>query len=646
MADDETPMEMSEQGKSEEQSDQDAQIVRWVLQCRDEAGTEKFDRMEKNKLNWDVFHMRHDFSHKTAGQSTETLSMQPMAVVQTSSFFQQALVDMGEWWSADPANPLNEAQMKISPDTIHRLTKMELEKAEMLRHVGLGVQSGLLGALTISKVHGGYEHVPKYKATGVRGKSRLQKIDKRSWKLRVDLIMQRNYYPDPTGDKLYEIEDMWIDLHEVLALASGEDAIYDAEAVKLIPPHGEDDSEQKLDERRHSGQNEAQHGFRSRVKLTEYWGTILDEEGKILHENCVCTVANDSILIRRPEPNPNWDQESPYVVAGIMEIPDAVWPKALMDAPTRHNLAANEIYNLLVDGGMRAVNGVGQLHVDWVDNPEVVQNGIKPGATLNVNAGCPPGAVAYQVVPTGQVPPDGLNMYNIINQEFNRAALTSDIRQGITPRRDVPATQIVETSNTITSVFQGMSKNLEQNWIQRVLQKGWMQTAQHIEDIDEDQIKAVLPEKEATALLEMSCADVFANTVQGIKFRVYGITLTLQKAQDVRKYTTLMQTIGASPALMESFTKKYSLDKFLSEIMRSLGLDVQKLEIPAAEQEQMSGAPQGTPQPQGPGGPDQMSQVTAPTTGSMEDQLGSAAGPQIPHAQFPKSRATPAGSQG
>ena len=626
----------------------DAYIVRWILECRRSADEAKFDRMQQNKLNWDIYHMRHDFSHKIPGQSRETLSMQAMAVESTCAYFQQALIDSGDWWGADAKDSKSEPKLKVRPDVVRDLTNDQLERANILRHVGLGIKSGLLGGLIITKVHGEQKSVPLYVAnrSATARKATLKRADKTAWQLKFDLVSQHNYYPDPTGAGLYEIEDMYCDLRDVKALSEGPNAIYDCEVVEQITPLADDtDSERQLDERRRTDQNTTSLGFRSRVKLTEYWGDILDDDGEVLCRNCVATVANDKWLIRKPTPNPNWHQESPYVTSPIIDVPDAVWPKALMDAPTRHNIALNELYNLMVDGGMAAVNNIGMIRAEWLEDPSELENGIRPGTKLKVNGQCPPGAKVLEMVPSGTVPPDAQNMFNIQRQEFNASALTSDIRSGIQPKREVSATQTVETSQTITSVFKGICEQIEQTWIKRLLIKAWQNVCQFSDDMDENDIHAVLGDR-ADAFIRLTPEERFAETVQGMRFSVYGISQQLAKAQDFRKITTLMQTIGSSEPLLEAYVKRFSVDELLLEAMKSLGLNTRKLELSASEQELIAGGQQQAGQPPaGPAGPDMMSQVQSPNTGSQADQLGSAAGPQIPQAHFPGSRATPAGTQ-
>lgn len=622
------------------QSQQDSDTVDWIIACRNEAEESKRERMDKNTLNFDMYHMKQDYSHKISGQSREVLSKQALAVEQISSFFQQALIDIYEWWRVNPTNKAKENLMVMKPAEIFAITDNQLTKADMYSHVGQGVKSGLLGALIISKVHGVMVNKPKFevKKKG-RGKSQTKRVVKKedkAWQLQLDLVRQKNYYPDPNGTRkmLYEIEDMWMDFHEVKALSVGEDAIYDSTLVNTLSRGMSNDAE---DERRKHNETDQTanptQAHRARIKLTEFWGTILDDQGEIVFENCVATIANDTHLIRRPEANPNWHQKSPYIIGSLIEVPHAVWPKAMMDAPTRNNIMINELYNLTMDGAMNAAHDIKQVRMDYLEDPNQVANGIKPGATIGVNSSAPPGAKVIETVTTGNVPPEAIQMLNLANQEFNASALTNDLRQGVLPSRSVKATEVVEASQTITSIFNGMAKNIETKWIQRILERAWMETAQHYDKLDLEETKELIGEQRTLELTQLDPEDVFTQTVNGVKFKAYGITQILQRSGDFRKWTTLLQTIGASPIFQEAFAKENSFERLLLEIMDSLDIRREKIKRPDVEIGQAGEAAQaagGEAEEVPVGEANQISQ--APQAQSLSDIFGGDGG--IPQTEF------------
>jgi hypothetical protein len=618
------------------------EIVKWILSCRDhEAKEAKNDRMILNQANYRCFQLKHDFSHKKEGQSTEVLSKQSLAVEQIKSFFQQALADLGEWWKAEVCYPDMEQAMLVRPHEITKLTNYMLERAKYFSHVGNSIESALLGSLVISKTTGKLVSKPKFisrkKGRGKGLKRWVEKIDNKTWEIRFEVVRAENYYPDPTGADLYEIEDSFPDLHEVQCMAD-EDEDFDQELVKNLSTSvvmtAEDESKKAVE----AGQNTSSSGHRPKVKLTEFWGDIIHPtSGRVVFENVQAIIANDKDLILAPRPNPLWHQKRPYTVSPLLEVANSVWHKALMDAPTKHSHALTEIYNLIVDAAMKQVHAVTQVRKDWLANPAQVSEGVKPGAALTANSVCPPGGKVMEPLTQVQIPAEAFNVYNIMAQELNSSSLTNDLRNGVMPFRAVKATEVVEASQTITSVFQGMAKNYESRQSLKELELAWETAAQNWDQIDKEVFISLFGAQRGTELFHLSPEDVFASTVNGIRFRVFGVTQTLQKAQDFQKLTTMLQTIAASPVLMEEYAKKYDFGKTLGEIMTALNIDKHKLEIPEAVQRTMQPQPdQGAPVQ---GQPDQMSQV--PQAGG----ISAMAGPALPQTSFPGSPALIGGNQ-
>ncbi len=612
-------------------------VRRFVLACRNEAEEAKRDRMLMNRDSYNMYHLRHDFSHKREGQSLEVLSKQKMAVEQTKSFFQQALVDLGDWWRCVPQNDAATGEeMQITPEEVQKITNWMLKKADYYSHVGNAVQSALLGALAITSIGGKMASKPKFtvrkEGRGKNYRKYVEKTEDQSWELCLEIIRQENYYPDPTGAGLYEIIDSFVDLSEVLRLSEGEDAIYDPAEVAKIKPFSGDEADQSFKKAKEQGQNVTQAGMRPRVKITECWGTIIDDKtGEVMCSNCVTTIANDDQIIRKPTPNPLWHQGRPINSAPLIEVANSVWHTALMDAPTKHNRALIEIFNLVLDAAMMEVHAIKQLRTDCVKNPEKLSDGIKPGSTIEVTSALPVGATVLEAITTVKIPREALEIMNILQQEFNSSALTNDLRQGVMPFRQVKATEVVEASNTITSVFQGVAKNVETRLIQPELQLAWQTTAQNWDLIDKEVFISLFGPERGEELSQMAPQDVFVNTVNGLKFEVYGITLTLGRNADFKKWMQLLQTIGSSEVLIEEFTKKYDFGKLLGEILTSLDLSKKKIELDATAQ-QMNAAPQGpAPAPQGaqaqPGGapgagPNPQSQIPQAAAGSLASIFG------------------------
>lgn len=601
----------------------DSDVINCAVNYRLEATQAKQSRMDQNKENFDAYHLRQDWSHKLAGQSKEFLPKVSTAVEQNANMIQQGLLDIGEWFSVDSQEGINPDTLKIKPDTVYRLLNRQLQKDGFVKKTGDAAKLGMLGGLIIAKVTGKFVSKPKFvverKWKGFKPIKNLIMREDKCWQLDIKLIRHEDYFPDPTGRGLYEMEDSYVDFHALMAMAEGPDAIYDKKVVEQLSGSFDSaGSDQERKKSRETGQNVANGGYRKQVKITEIWGTLLDSKGEVLCENCKTTIANDRFVIQSPTPNPWWHQESPYIAAPLLSVPHAVWPKAIMDAATSLNLAANEVFNLLLDSGIMSVHGIKQLREDWLSNPAQVANGIEQGVTLTVNTSCPPGQKVLESVYSGTSPAEAINLLQIINQEGAAAMFTNELRSGGGDANNVRATAIVENSQALNNMFTGMIKNLEgdenSGFMTQLLAKAWKVVSQNMTDLDSLEVEALLGKDLAQQLLGMGKEQIFADTVQSCKFKAYGISAIVNKMKEFTKLQAMLQTIFSNPALTEAFMKKYSIEKLLTELMRSLDIKTFKLIAGPEEGGELSGQEMTAPQ----GAPDMNSQI--PQAGAAVNQ--------------------------
>ncbi len=592
----------------------DSDIINCVRNYKEQATQGKQSRMDKNKINFDAYHLRQNWDHKLPGQSTEFIPKVSTAVEQNANMVQQGLLDVGDWFSVEPQDGMSNDDLKIKSDIIYKLLNRHLQKDGFVKKTGDATKLGMLGGLIIAKVTGKYVNKPKFvverKWKGFRPVKNLVMKEDKAWQLSINLIRHEDYYPDPTGAGLYEIEDSYEDFHNVMKMAEGPDAIYDMAVVKELAGSFETaGSDQEFNKSRETGQDVAETGFRKRVKLTEVWGTLIDSKGEVLCENIMCTIANDNFVIQKPIPNPWWHQESPYVTAALLSVPHAVWPKAMMDAATMLNLSINELFNLMLDSGIMNVHGIKQLREDWLSDPSQVANGVEQGATLRVNASCPPGQKVLESVYTGSPPSESQNMFQIVNQEMSASMFTNEIRSGGGDAANVRATAIVENSQALNNMFTGMIKNLEgdeqSGFMTRILSKSWKAIAQNMTDLDSKEVEALLGKSVAQELLSMGKEEIFAETVQSCKFKAFGVSATLNKMKEFTKLQALLQTVFSNPALTEAFMKEYSIKKFLTEIMRSLDIKTFRIKVDESEGGEIAEEASAAPMT----GPDVMSQI-------------------------------------
>lgn len=619
------------------------ELIQMACNYEKEADTAKLNRMQQNKINFDSYHLRRSSKEKQAGQSDEFLPKMSMAVEQGANFIQQGLTDLGEWFRVEEEEGLNSDLLQVKPDEVRKLLQRQLEQMKFYNLIGDAAKLGFLGSLIIFKVTGKLvpkaEYVARDVLKGGKKKRQLIKREDKVWQLDIQLVRQEDYYPDPTGRKMYELQTSYIDGYDLLKLSEGKNSPYDSSVVaKVLASNSAADSADSHERSRESGQNISQSGYRNVVKLTEVWGNFVNAKGELTHENCVMTIANDQFVIREPEENPFWHKKSPYVAIPLLSVPHSVWHKALMDAPALLNNATNEMFNLMLDGGMMAVHGIKQIREDYLDDPGQVTDGISPGTTLRANSSTPPGQKVLERIDTATVPQDGFNMLNILNQEFNSSALTSDLRAGAQSFRAVKATEVVEQSQALTSMFTGMVKNLETG-LNEVLSKSWMTQAQHMNDISKPALRALLGSKRQAVLEAIPREDFFAETVNGMRFKTFGISATLNKQKDFTKLQALLQTVAGSEVLMESFIRGGNdFGKLLDEIMRSLDINTDRLKSDDGKDAGKEAKEPAEPLAAVQGEADLQSQI--PQAGAAVNQGDLTPEGAIPETSFPGSPAT------
>lgn len=610
---------------------EDDLILRSVMACKVEAEEARRDRLRKSEDNIRAYLGEQDWSEKMKGQSTEFLPKTTIAAEQLTAFIKRALLQFGDWFqftmseASRERSPLTDEQVRSLmmhylehlPDGPHKHTNIAMRAAE-------GVKVGAIESLCIAKVSS--MRVPRV-SWEPNSDGSVTPTENSVFRLQVEIVPPQDYYPDPTGAGLYEIHTSERDLSYLQERAGA--GLYDPEVVAQIV---EDFKRDETDRRKawQLGQDESQKpGFRKKVVITEYWGTILDEQGAVRYRNVLTAIANDKHVIRRPEPNPYWHGESPFVVAPLVRVPFSVWHKALYDPASQLNFAINEIFNLILDGGIASVWGIKQIRSNMLLRPEQISGGISQGDTLEVKDELPYEAKVLETVTEGKVPPDALAVLNLLNSEFASAVLTNELRLGFLPQKEVRATEVVEQSAGQALTLDAISADLEANWLTEILRKSWLCVLQGADDLASEEVVHTIGLRPAIALAMMSPAERFSMLARSGSFKVDGLTSTIKKARDFQKIAAFTQIVMQNPLLLRAFIEDFSAKQTLRTLMKSLDIDPRKMQKTPAEMAQaqqemaqtiaLGGAQRGQgvgPQTGGDGRtPAEVNQLTNPTTG-------------------------------
>lgn len=553
-------------------------VLKIVNEYRREAEEARRSRITLNRRNWEMYFGRQDWSHKMEGQSTEILPKVSGAVEQFSAFVKRALTQFGDWFAVDTpkASPINPHQARaLMKVYLSEIMVSPTKSQEFSTIITNAVKAGLLESLLIVKIHGMKVTEQTFEATGPN-KDQLKRTTRQVWRPRIDLVPSEDYYPDPSGRKLYEIHRVERDLVDVRQMA--EQGIYDKEVVDRITEDYDKDFDRDSRRAAQKNQNESTPpAFRKRVVIDECWGTLIGIDGKVIYENGMCAIANEKYVIRKPEPNPFWHGRSPIIAVPLIQVPFTVWGRALFDQASSLNQALNELFNLMLDGGIASVWGVRQVRTDWLQDPRQVAGGIPQNATLAVNENTPIEGKVVEQVSTGAVPKEAMAMFQMADREFQAASLVNDIRLGNLPQRATQATEIVEASNNSSTMVDAFASDLEREFISPALEMIFLNIMQNADDLAADSVVEAMGADAAFALSRMTAAQRFAMFFGQAKFKAFGVSGTLGKAKDFQKMMAIMQAIGTNPMLLQAFMKRFSPDKAIETIFKSLNIDPETL---------------------------------------------------------------------
>lgn len=636
----------------------DLTVIRVVRECKHEAERARQSRLRKNKLNMDSYMGFQDFSYKIEGQSQEFLPKVAMAAEQMSAFVKRALTQFGKWFefkfSDRVKNKVPIREIHVEEIIEHFLAKLPdgdggAKTTSIAVRLGDAVKVGALESLMIFKVYGSiynerafhvemgqsFELVDRGDGTfevpsglplgGIRPE--LVVSDREKWCLHIDLIKPEDYYPDPTGAGMYEIHVVERDLAYVQELA--DQGVYDKTAVNALKQSVERNEEDRRSPQ-HLGQDRADPpSFRKKVVLTEYWGDLLGHDGRLVKRNIVCTVANDLFLIRKPEDNPYWHGGRPFVVSPLVRVPWSVWHKAMYDIAAGLNRTINEVFNLILDGGLASVWGVRQLRAGFLEKPEQVSGGIPQGKTLIVKDDMPVNVKVLEEVTTGKIPPEAGALLQLLDREFLSAALSNELRAGFFPGRQVLATEITEIQQSQALTLDSIAGDIEHECIEKILQKAWLLILQNMSILDEPEIENIVGKRTAMWLMETPPEERFALLATNGSFRVSGLTSVLSKARDFQKLAGLLQLCMSNPVLLQAFIRRFSGDKILVSAMKMLNLNPRDIEKSDEELSQAGLEMQLALMLGGAGGQKQSSGMSADVTGdaSLPAEINQAGNP-------------------
>src|SRR5690606_170635 len=116
---------------------------------------------------------------------------------------------------------------------------------------------------------------------------------------------------------------------------------------------------------------------------------------------------------------------------------------------------------------------------------------------------------ALEAVDTGSIPKEALDLYQILDREFQAAVLTNDLKLGMLPPKQVKATEIVEASQSAAITTDQIIQDIETTFIAPLLRKVWFVILQDLERFDAREVIDAIGMEAAARLMSLPPAERF-----------------------------------------------------------------------------------------------------------------------------------------
>ena len=223
-------------------------------------------------------------------------------------------------------------------------------------------------------------------------------------------------------------------------------------------------------------------------------------------------------------------------------------------------------------------------------------------------------------VDLGRFPGESIQMWQGLKGLMQEGAVLSDIDLGnIPPKSDITATEISSVQQSTSAIIRSVAATVERTLLDPVLDLVWQTALQHIDLFRPEELALAVGPEVAMALLDMPAAARLKLISGPYTFKARGLTSMLDRADQVRRISSLFGLISQMPEVGQMIFTKYDMSKVPDMIIESFGFssadlgtgartpeemaaraqEQQMEEERMAEQEGGGGAPAGPPKGEG-----------------------------------------------
>lgn len=560
---------------------------------------------------WSLYRGEYDWSGKEDWQAKINIPKVRGIVDTAAASFKRALVRMKRFYHIE-----SETRLGVEKG-FYTMSLLDywLERMNFNEEFAVGLKNGLITSTLVYKVW--WDWVT---TTEPRWKKVLEKQDITNMGIKVgtQLVPTRVVTRDPRTVGVLRIKavdsyDMWVGPHNCRRIeratvnysyleAMAKKGVYDKDAVQQLISRGERSVEQQKKAQRRGENTPPQSRFERDVDIYHYWGDLYDDDGSVCARNIHYTVGGEGqrVVLRKPKANPFFHGKDPYVIGTPYIVPFSTYNRGIVEDIIGIAKMITELSALIIDGAQYDAIAAFEADTDLLKDPKNgLKKGIYPGIVVETKGFENPNGkpVVRAIANLGKVPQLALQVRQMLDMEAQLSSSVTNALRG----QQIGADTLGEFQSIVSSANASLddaARTVEETTVDEILEKSIANVYQFNEDYLLPRLTEQYPQT-SMQIVDMTPEERYATMVGGYSFKARGVSIMMDKAQDLKQIDSFVKLASAIPGLMT----RINPDELLENIIVGIGWNPSRILLnPSSQPVYPAAMMGGQPVPGGPMG--------------------------------------------
>ena len=564
---------------------------------------------------YDLYNGVYDWTGKEDWQAKVNIPKVREVVDTATASFRRALIRMKRFYHIESETRLGIEKGLFSMSLIDYW----LDQINFIEEFTTGLKSGLITSTIIYKIWWNWvtDHQPRFEDKEVKESiyelgikigerivptQELVKTARTRGMLGFKAVDFFNMWVGPKSNP-YRIEKSTVGLPYLMEMQAK--GFYDKEAVDSIATRTGVRIDAHLEALR---KNEHPDTFLSKynrpIDIYHYWGDLYDDDGKIIQHNVTYTIGDKDIVLRKPIANPFLHGHDPYVIGTPYIVPFSTYNRGIVEDIIGIAKMITELSCLIIDGAQFDALQAFEGDVDLLSDSRQAKQGLYPGVFFHTKSfENPSNKNVIRPIATGKIPNLAIQVVAMLDREQQLSSKVTNALKG----QSVGAETLGEFQSLVGAANDSLddaARTVEETVLDDMLDRVAGTIYQYHTDFSIPRLIENFPQ--TSSLLDgMPPEERFATMMGGFAFKARGVSIFLDKAQDLKKIDSFIQMMGNVPGLLDGM----NLDELREQIVIAMGWNPGRMLLNQASQPVMPAAVLGGNQlPMGPNGMPQMPQ--------------------------------------